>query len=161
VLDRAGYQKIDRSLVMTIDLTTPNVSAPDVVIQPHMSHAWSAGVAEVIDIPPRSRRIHDRLLETITMPTVFALLMEQQTPIAYGLAVAESDTVGLFDIVGAPTARRRGAATSLTTALLNWGQAQGARHAYLQVVADNEPAAALYRKLGFKEQYQSHYRIRS
>ena len=36
----------------------------------------------------------------------------------------------------------------------------GARVAYLQVDADNEPARRVYRRLGFADAYAYHYRIR-
>lgn len=40
-----------------------------------------------------------------------------------------------------------------------WGRALGATRAYLMVVAANEPAIALYQRLGYLEAYRSHYRI--
>ena len=79
--------------------------------------------------------------------------------VAWGLAVAERGKVGLFDIVTAPEARRQGAARRLVMALLAWGQGQGARDAYLQVVTTNAPAIALYRSLGFVAAYRYHYRV--
>lgn len=161
-LDQAGYRKIDRTLVMTASLATSTQASAshEVVIESAASDAWSAGIAEMNNIPSTSRATHDRMLAAITMPAAFATLIEGETPVAYGLAVAENGVVGLFDIVVAPDARRRGVATKLVAALLEWGQAQRATRAYLQVVADNLPAVALYRKLGFDEQYQYHYRIR-
>lgn len=161
-LDLAGYRKIDRTLVMTASLATSTqaLTTHDVMIESAASDAWSAGIAEANGIPSASQATHDRMLAAITMPAAFATLIENETPVAYGLAVAENGIVGLFDIVVAPDARRRGVATKLVTALLEWGQAQRATRAYLQVVADNLPAIALYRKLGFDEQYQYHYRIR-
>ncbi|SDY50463.1 Acetyltransferase (GNAT) family protein [Collimonas sp. OK242] len=161
-LDQAGYRKIDRTLVMTAPLaTSAQVStAHDVVLEATAGDAWSAGFARANGIPSAARAAHDRTLAAITMPAAFATLIENETPVAYGLAVAENGAVGLFDIVVAPDARRRGVAARLVAALLEWGQAQRATRAYLQVLADNLPAIALYRKLGFDEQYQYHYRIR-
>lgn len=161
-LDQAGYRKIGRTFVMTASLATSAQAstAHDVVIEAAASDAWSAGFSLANGVPPGSQAVHDRMLAAITMPAAFATLIENETPVAYGLAVAENGAVGLFDIVVAPDARRCGAATRLVTALLEWGQAQRATRAYLQVVADNLPAIALYRKLGFDEQYEYHYRIR-
>ncbi|MNC99703.1 hypothetical protein D3C83_180740 [compost metagenome] len=48
----------------------------------------------------------------------------------------------------------------MVAALLRTGYELGARHAYLQVAADNEPARRLYRQFGFEERYQYWYRGR-
>ena len=84
---------------------------------------------------------------------------ETDATVAWGLAVDEGGRVGLFDIVTLPQARRQGAARRLVEALLAWGQAAGAREAYLQVMAANSAAIALYRSLGFVEAYRYHYRV--
>ena len=44
------------------------------------------------------------------------------------------------------------------TGLLAQAHAAGARVAYLQVDADNHPARAIYRRLGFADAYAYHYR---
>jgi ribosomal protein S18 acetylase RimI-like enzyme len=66
--------------------------------------------------------------------------------------------VGLFDIVTLPSARRRGVGRRLVTSMLAWARDEGATDGYLQVVATNAPAIALYRQLGFDEAYRYHYR---
>ena len=40
---------------------------------------------------------------------------------------------------------------------MRWAREQGAMRAYLQVVAANEPAIALYRGFGFREAYRYDY----
>jgi ribosomal protein S18 acetylase RimI-like enzyme len=55
--------------------------------------------------------------------------------------------------------RRRGLATAVMAALGSWGRERGARSCLLQVVETNEPALALYGRLGFTEHHRYHYRL--
>jgi len=71
--------------------------------------------------------------------------------------VLDGDLAGVFDVVTAPAVRGRGYATLACAALLAWAARKGARVAYLQVGADNAPAVAIYRKLGFATSYTYHY----
>ncbi len=56
--------------------------------------------------------------------------------------------------------RRRGHARTIVVGLLRVALELGARHAYLQVKSDNEPARRLYRQFGFEERYEYWYRVR-
>lgn len=156
-LAQAGYQMIEPTQVMTAPLAASDWPAHDVLIEPTASQDWSEGFAQANSLSALARPAHERILAAIAMPAVFATLTVAGQAVAYGLAVAENGMVGLFDIVVAPAARRSGAATRLVAALLNWGQAQGASSAYLQVHVSNQAAVALYSKLGFTPQYQYHY----
>jgi ribosomal protein S18 acetylase RimI-like enzyme len=49
-----------------------------------------------------------------------------------------------------PSARRRGIGEQLTQALLDQAREAGAREMVLEVIVENEPAIALYEKLGFR-----------
>ena len=70
------------------------------------------------------------------------------TPAAAALAVV-SGGIGVYLNVVTDRARRR----------QSHGEAvMQARHAALQVVADNDAAGAHYAKLGFTERYRYHYR---
>jgi ribosomal protein S18 acetylase RimI-like enzyme len=98
--------------------------------------------------------------------TLFEMLSRIQTPIfcgwledqAVGLAVLEGDWIGLYDIVVAPQARRQGMGRRLVSSLMAWGMQQGARRAYLQVMASNTPARALYTQLGYQDHHRYWYR---
>jgi RimJ/RimL family protein N-acetyltransferase len=72
----------------------------------------------------------------------------------------DGDLAGIFDVVSASSARGKGYATLACADLLAWAQRHGARAAYLQVSANNAPAVAVYRKLGFATSYTYHYRGR-
>lgn len=65
--------------------------------------------------------------------------------------------LGYSAVEVAPEYRRRGYGTRLGQAVLAWGAAQGADHAYLQVRASNSAGIALYTKLGFVEHHRHRY----
>ena len=54
--------------------------------------------------------------------------------------------------------RNRGHGRQLILSALKWARLRGARQAWLQVEAGNEPALVLYHALGFREVYRYHYR---
>ena len=78
--------------------------------------------------------------------------------LACGQTAIEADLVGLYDVFTAPEARGQGLARLLCSQLLAQAAQGGARTAYLQVEADNAPARAIYRQLGFADAYAYHYR---
>jgi GNAT superfamily N-acetyltransferase len=80
--------------------------------------------------------------------------------VAVGLSVVERGYLGFFDIVTAAHMRNQGLGTQLMLHLLQWGCANGAQRAYLQVMRNNAPALRMYGKLGFKEIYRYWYRIK-
>ena len=66
---------------------------------------------------------------------------------------------GLTALEVVPAARRRGLGSLVVRALLGWAAQRGARHAYLQVAAENGPAQAAYRQAGFRRHHGYHYRL--
>ncbi len=64
--------------------------------------------------------------------------------------------VGLTAVEVAPEHRRHGLGTLICVEMLRWARKLGATHSYLQVAVDNEPALAMYRRLGYLEHH--HYR---
>jgi len=77
--------------------------------------------------------------------------------LASGYAGCDGDWVGLGGLWVDPDHRRQGLGLAVVGALIDWGAAQGATTAYLQVLADNEPAIALYDRLGFREHHRYRY----
>ena len=78
--------------------------------------------------------------------------------LASAICVHDGDLAGLFEIATDSGERRQGHARRLVQSALKWARQRGARFAWLQVEADNRPALALYRLLGFDEIYRYHYR---
>jgi N-acetylglutamate synthase len=76
---------------------------------------------------------------------------------ARGVAAYDRDWVGMRGIEVAPEHRRQGLALAVVAALLDWGAERGATTAYVQVLADNAPALALYEQLGFTTHHAYRY----
>jgi GNAT superfamily N-acetyltransferase len=85
------------------------------------------------------------------------LLVARLGDLASGVAAYDADWVGFRSIEVRPDARRRGLGLAVMDALLGWGAEQGATTAYLQVLADNAPARALYAGLGFVTHHAYRY----
>jgi ribosomal protein S18 acetylase RimI-like enzyme len=65
---------------------------------------------------------------------------------------------GITSIMTAPAARRRGVATRVVGELASWAAESGCPQVYLQVLASNEAALALYAGLGFSAHHRYEYR---
>ena len=155
VLDSRGYSVSDRSLVL---LRSTNIEAPKATVRFVSLAQWQPIYANAAELPSTAQQIQRVLLGAIRSETGYAVLTDDEGPIACGLAVIDGDLLGLFDIVTHPDRVREGAASEIVRALMRWGADRGASRVYLQMVADNAPAAALYRGLGFETLYHYWYR---
>jgi GNAT superfamily N-acetyltransferase len=104
---------------------------------------------------------HREILRAIPFRRYLASLAVSGHKVCCGLGVLERGLVGLFDLVTHPKLRNRGYGTEMVGSILRWAQANGAQHAYLQVVGTNDAARCLYAKLRFREAYQYWYRVPS
>jgi ribosomal protein S18 acetylase RimI-like enzyme len=65
--------------------------------------------------------------------------------------------LGISSVRVAEDRRRQGLAAAVCTALQAWGAEQGADQMYVEVLADNDPAIALYESLGFRLHHSHRY----
>ena len=77
--------------------------------------------------------------------------------VAAGFAAYADEWIGFRGLEVAPTHRGRGLALAVMAALVEWGSAQGATTAYLQVLGDNTPARRLYEPMGFAPHHSYRY----
>jgi len=122
----------------------------------HLTDEWLAGL-EASGADAAERALIARLLADVMTPQGFARMMQDGEPVAVGRAVVDHGLAGIFHIATAKQARRQGHGRAIVNALMHWAREQGAMRAYLQVVAANEPAIALYRAFGFREAYRYDY----
>jgi GNAT superfamily N-acetyltransferase len=159
LLAQAGYRRIDESRVQRASVDGRFIADPEVRIAGSPSDAWLAGFAALGPVAPQHRETMVRMLHSIAAPVGFARVEDDGQPVAFALGVVDGDHVGLFDVLVAPQARRRGLARRLTQSIGAWGRDHGARFAYLQVVATNAAALPLYASLGFETVYSYAYRV--
>ncbi len=156
ILSLRGYRLDETSLVLSKALQ----------VQPLLTNLkllslkdWLSVYCELTGMPEPARTLHNIILQSIAGECAFAVLYTDEHPVACGLGVIERELVGLFDIFTHPDQRNHGYGTDVVQGLLAWAAQQGAQRAYLQMVAENKPAAALYESLGFSEIYRYWYRI--
>ena len=158
-LETLGYAITDRTEVLTVDLTNREPGDADSRLRLLQRDEWLAAYAALTGMPAAARNLHGAVLKGIQVECAFAVLGDPADPLACGLAVAERDVLGLFDIVTATNHRRGGHGTALVHGLLAWGHNQSCDTAYLQVVSDNTAARALYALVGFESCYHYWYRV--
>ena len=107
-------------------------------------------------LPPNARQVL-----TGAPDVAFATIEADPTApaIAIGRAAVEVPWVGFTAIEVDPAMRRQGHAHAVMSALTQWAASRGAVRAWLEVVADNKPALALYASLGFSEHHRYSYRM--
>jgi ribosomal protein S18 acetylase RimI-like enzyme len=159
ILTAPGYRIIERSLLQVCPLRADFAAHPDVRLSPRPTPAWTEAFSTFSPVRPEHRDIMRRMLAAIAAPACFAFVEAQGRPMALAIGAVQGDHMGLFDVLVMPHARRRGLARKVTESLYAWALSKGARFAYLQVVATNEAALALYAAQGFRTAYAYEYRI--
>jgi GNAT superfamily N-acetyltransferase len=159
----AGMRSVSETRVMMLpDLSRIVAPAmPRGVMPQRLGHeAFAQTVGQLRGSTLAQRQAHAQRLVHAPVPfSGQALKWGSEVAVCAQTAI-ERDLVGLYDIYTAPAHRNRGLARLLCEHLLAQARSQGARVAYLQVDRDNEPARALYRRLGFADAYSYHYRTR-
>ncbi|MBI1246189.1 MAG: GNAT family N-acetyltransferase [Alphaproteobacteria bacterium] len=155
-----GYVEIDASIVLEAPIgRLAALAGSDAELAERADGEWLAGFARATDIGPATRGVLGEMLRAAVPPASFARVRDGAgTDLAFGMGVAEGDALGIFEMLTLPAARRQGHAARIIGSLARWAAARGARRAYLQVVASNAAARALYAKLGFSEAYAYSYR---
>jgi len=158
-MDDAGWKDMGRTIVMMADLATlPRDEGLD--------HLPSRDVGRFVDarlsVSGDDPALKPGLTEIINAikPEAGLFIFEEPGfgPTAVTIAVQDNDLVGILQLGVAEERRGQGLGTAILHASLRWAKLKGARHAWVQVEADNAAALALYRRAGFQDVYQYSYR---
>ena len=162
-LAERGYESFDETLVQAVKLDRPPEMpeyAADVVIDAPDAPGFVEAVGDLRGSTATQREAHRERLVNSPLGKRHAVVWVGNRVVCTAQAAVEGNCVGLFDVVTAESARRRGYATLACASLLSWAWQHGAEIAYLQVTAGNAPAIASYRRFGFATVYTYHYRGR-
>ncbi len=160
-LEGEGWAAFGESLVMQLDLDNDAVhGAMDQIPMQDMSRFVGAAM-ETQAADPALRPGLSEIIGAIQPEAGLFVLEQDDKPLATAICVHDGDLAGLFEVATAASERGKGHGRRLLLSALKWARLRGARHAWLQVEADNFAARRLYGTLGFTEVYRYHYRCRA
>ncbi len=159
-LDRRGWSRLDRTLVLVADLRRlPPPPAPadgdalDLTTAPDQDwlrlYRYRGG-----DLPAVAREVL-----VAAEHQEFLVLRRDGRPSACGRVAVARGWAGVTAMQVEDTVRRQGLGSVVLAHLLARGKSLGARWGYLQVSADNTQALALYAATGFTPHHGYHYRL--
>jgi ribosomal protein S18 acetylase RimI-like enzyme len=158
-----GMHAIDDTRVMvcpTLQAVEPEPWPDGVSLQRLSNAAFAQTVGQLRGSPIAQQQAHAQRLDLSPVPFEGWLLkrVDDGAVLACGQIAVEADMVGIYDVFTSVPERGRGLSRRLCAHLLARSREHGARIAYLQVDAANDPARAVYRRLGFADGYAYHYR---
>jgi N-acetylglutamate synthase len=163
-LDRRGWGSAYESIIETV-----TVSRLTRLLEARAAADTIAEI-QVAAVPPpgwlsrfRSGSVTPVALQVLTGATDVAFAtIEAADPsapaTAIGRAAVELPWVGFTAIEVDPFMRRQGHALAVMSSLTQWAASHGAIRAWLEVLAGNHAALALYESLGFREHHRYSYR---
>jgi len=155
-----GYDRIDRTLLMTRPLDNPAPFAPHAAVRSVDASTWLDAFASMDLLPPPQMDLRRRIVAAIPGEMIPLLAGPSDRPTGIHLGVRDGAGVGLFALFVAERARRLGLGRGLVESALRIAAEKGATTAYLQVEEANANARSLYETLGFADAYVYWYRIR-
>jgi ribosomal protein S18 acetylase RimI-like enzyme len=162
-LANRGYAREAPTAVLTAELsvvTAETTLRPGLSVDTSaaMTDDWTRAYDEANGFSgPDAERRRD-IMRRVPVPAAYALARIDGETVAVGWAAVERAWAGVFGMTTRVACRRRGAGRAVLRALAERARAGGARRMYLQVMADNVAARALYEGEGFQPEYGYHYR---
>jgi ribosomal protein S18 acetylase RimI-like enzyme len=122
-------------------------SFPDAKETNTLTEEWFTYFCRINNVSDINQSTLWQILETIALPRCFVTVRDVRNPIACEMSVLQEQYCGLFDIVTDASLRRKVFGKQTVQRQLAWGEENGAREAYLQVMLNNAPAVHLYHLL--------------
>ncbi len=165
-LDKAvearGYDFAAGSAVLFCDLAGYCAAiSEEVSVEAEMSDEWHSESHRIGASSEFDHVIFRDMIATIVIPKAFSSIEADGHIVAKAYGAIHDGLLVLEFVATDPGYRQRGYSGKVVSALMAWAKMRGVEAACLQVLADNVPALALYRSLGFnRELYRYHYRMK-
>ncbi len=122
-----------------------------------ITHARATDLADIVELErsgfaPSEQWSEAAWAEELDSPDRYVLARLDRDARIVGVATFSrvGEIADLLRVIVRPEARGQGIGASLVRAGLEWAAAVGAQRMLLEVRPDNDPAVALYRRLGFE-----------
>ncbi|MPZ09259.1 MAG: GNAT family N-acetyltransferase [Kiloniellaceae bacterium] len=149
-LAELGYLAESETATLYCNLSgKPGVSQGAAELTPTPSREWLRARAALSAVDAEGSQLYAAMLAGILPAKAFAAVRHEGEIAALAYAVVHDGLAVIESVVTDTRWRRRGYGRRAIGELLDWARAAGAQGACLQVLADNTPALALYRTLGF------------
>ena len=162
LLDSRGYNRVVGTSVQVLSLEELEIPEFGTVMFRQIideDRLWE--YARLKGMDEAETTVFERMMSQVPAPVQYVSLLDEQEPVAMGVAVQEGEYSGLFGgLVTDRTKRQQGFGTRLVWAILDEAKTSRAKKAYLQVEVTNDPALRLYIRLGFEELYRYWYRVK-
>lgn len=162
-LTAAGFVPEGETCTLRADLSdeAPHQSA-SVESHSRPSAEWVADKLRLTHMSRDQERAYRKMLANLKVPVRFARVTHDGAGVSLAYGAIVDDILIIESVVTDPDLRGKGLARNVVGALMAWANNCGAEISCLQVVANNAPGHALYRKLGFGvELYRYQYWRRS
>jgi GNAT superfamily N-acetyltransferase len=159
-LNRRGYVFDEDVATLIADpVTMPRLVPSDAVLSEAPDEAWLAMRQRTAGMGDADFAVYRQMLDILVLPRRFASISEGNAVCSIAYGAIHDRLLVIESVATLPAFRKRGLGARTVGALLAWGCDEGIEAACLQVVADNQPARALYDRLGFtRDLYHYHYR---
>ncbi len=157
-LEQRGFVPEGETLTLYRDLDqTSRTEGAHMRLMPDADAGWLEARARLAMSTQAAQQVDRTILANILIPHAFAAARDADRIVSIAFGAIHRGLLVLEAVATDPEHRGRGHARRVVAALNDWGLANGARGACLQVLADNEAAKALYRSGGF---HRTLYRYR-
>lgn len=158
-LQTLGWAAFQSSLVLSMPLPETAVPAPAAQLYDAADPAFLAIEADLQGFEGARLDAFSAIVRAIDAPTSGLVIADETGAPAAALICALSEDIAMvYDVITAKPQRGQGFGRRIMEAALAWAIDHKARHAALQVRADNHAALGLYLSLGFTFRYPYHYR---
>lgn len=158
LFDREDWLRFSESLVMRVDLDAARLDGVMDQIPLKDIGRFVGAALRVHALEQALRPGLSEVIGSIEPEAGLFVAEESDEPVATAICVHDRDLAGIFEVATLSDRRGNGHGRQVVLSAMKWARHRGAREAWLQVEADNGPALALYRSLGFTEVYRYHYR---